>query len=79
MIIAVNQLLKYVGFEVLSAVVMKRCIFWLIAPYTSLKIHLLFGRTCLLLLHGPKMSQARNQHGQFPPVSYTNPNLPQVD
>jgi hypothetical protein len=45
----------YVGFEVLTAVVMKSSIFSDITPCSLLKINLCFGRTCR------KISQERNQ------------------
>jgi hypothetical protein len=39
-----------VGFEVLTAVVMKIPVFWDITPYSSLKVNQLFGGKCRLHL-----------------------------
>jgi hypothetical protein len=39
---------NYVGFEVLTAVVMKSSIFWDIRPWSPLKINRRFGGTCRL-------------------------------
>jgi hypothetical protein len=45
---------KDVGFEVLSAVVMKRTIFWDIAPCSPLKVNRRFGGTYPFHLQGRK-------------------------
>jgi hypothetical protein len=50
-----------VGFEVLTAVVMKSKIFWDITPCSPLKFNRHFGGTCRLHLQGRRISQARNQ------------------
>jgi hypothetical protein len=49
------------GSEVLTAVVMKSYIFWVITPCNLLKIFG-FGRICHFHLQGRKIIQARNQH-----------------
>jgi hypothetical protein len=49
----------YVGFEVLTAVVMKRTIFWDITPCSPLKVNQRLGRTCRLHLQGRRISKAR--------------------
>jgi hypothetical protein len=51
----------YVGFEVVTAVVMKSSGFSFITPYSPLKIDRRFGVTCRIYLHGGRISQARNQ------------------
>jgi hypothetical protein len=50
-----------VGFDVLTAMVMKRYL-WDITPSSLLRINRRFGGTCRLHLQGRKISQARNQH-----------------
>jgi hypothetical protein len=50
-----------VGFEFLTAVVMKSSIFWDITPCSPLKVNWRFGGTCRLHLQGRKISRARNQ------------------
>jgi hypothetical protein len=50
---------QYVGFEVLTAVVMKNIIFWDITPCNHLKVNRLFGGTYRLHLQGRKISRAR--------------------
>jgi hypothetical protein len=52
---------RYVGFEVLTAVVMKYSILWDIILCSSLKVSLHFGGTCRLHLQVQKISQARNK------------------
>jgi hypothetical protein len=52
---------KYLGFEVLRAVVMKSSIFWDIAPCGLLKIKRHFGGTYRLHLRGGIISRAGNQ------------------
>jgi hypothetical protein len=47
-----------VGFEVLTAVVMKSSIVWDITPCSPLKVNRRFGGTCCLHLHGRRISQA---------------------
>jgi hypothetical protein len=53
---------QYVGFEVITAVVMKSSVFWDITPCGPLKVNRHFGGTFRLHLHGRRISQARNQH-----------------
>jgi hypothetical protein len=53
---------KYVGCQVLAAVVTKTLIFWDITPCSPLKVNQLFGGTCRLHCKSRKISQARNQH-----------------
>jgi hypothetical protein len=48
-----------VGFEVLTAVVMKSSIFWDITPCSLLKVNRSFGGTYRLHLQGWKISRAR--------------------
>jgi hypothetical protein len=50
-----------VGFEVLTPMVMKSCIFWDITQDNSLKLNWRFGGTCSLHLRGRRISQARSQ------------------
>jgi hypothetical protein len=52
----------YIGFEVLTPLIMKSPAFWNITPCGPVKISRCFGGTCHLHLQGPKISQARNQH-----------------
>jgi hypothetical protein len=52
---------KYVGFEVLTAVVMKSTIFWDTTPCSPLNVNRRFGGTYRLHLQGRKISSARNQ------------------
>jgi hypothetical protein len=49
-----------VGFEVLTAVVMKISIFWDITPCTPLKVNRRFGGTNCLHLQGRRINQVRN-------------------
>jgi hypothetical protein len=49
------------GFEVLTAVVMKSSIFCDIIPCSQLKVSRRFGATCPLHLQGRRISQGRNQ------------------
>jgi hypothetical protein len=51
----------HVGFEVLTAAVVKSCKFWDITPCGPLKINKYFGGTCCVHLQGRRKSQARNQ------------------
>jgi hypothetical protein len=48
-------------FDVLTAEVMKRSIFWDIMPCSPLKVNRIFGGTCRFHHQGRKMSQVRNQ------------------
>jgi hypothetical protein len=50
---------RFVGFEVLTAVVVKNSIFWDIAPYSPLKANWRFGGTCHLRLHGRRISHKK--------------------
>jgi hypothetical protein len=56
-----EQRQNYVGFEVLTAVVMKSTIFWDITPCISMKVNRRFGGTYRLHLQGRRISKARNQ------------------
>jgi hypothetical protein len=51
----------YVGFEVLTAVVMKNYIFWDIMPYSQLKVIRRFEQTCRFHLQGRRIIQGRNE------------------
>jgi hypothetical protein len=53
--------LQFVGFEVLTAVVMKSYVFWDVPPCSPFKINRRFGGTCRLHLEGRRISQAGNQ------------------
>jgi hypothetical protein len=55
------QVVIFVGFEVLTAVVMKSTIFWDITPCSPLKFNRRFGGTYRLHLQGRRISQAINQ------------------
>jgi hypothetical protein len=50
-----------VGFEVLTAVVMKSSIFWNIRPCSPSKVNRCFDGTCRLHLQTQRISRARNQ------------------
>jgi hypothetical protein len=52
----------HVGFEVLTAVIMKSTIFWDITPCSSLSVNRRFGGTYRLHLQGQKIRRARNMH-----------------
>jgi hypothetical protein len=52
-----------VGFEVLTAVVMKSSNFWDITPCSPLKVNRRFGGTCLLHVQGQRIRQARSMKG----------------
>jgi hypothetical protein len=60
----------YVGFEVLTAVVMKSGIFWDIKPCSPLKENLRFGATYRLHLQG-RISRARYQRESRWQTEYT--------
>jgi hypothetical protein len=49
------------GFEVLTAVTMKRPIFWNIRPCRTVKVSRCFGEACSLNIQGRRASQVRNQ------------------
>jgi hypothetical protein len=53
---------QYVGFEVLTAVVMKSSVFWDLMPCSPLKVNQSFSGTCRHHLQGWRISQVRNQH-----------------
>jgi hypothetical protein len=66
------------GFEVLTAVVMKSIIFWDITPCSAFKVNRRFGGTYRLHLQGRKISGARNRRESrwkaelcFPPVYFS--------
>jgi hypothetical protein len=50
-----------IGFEVLTAVVMKNTTFWDITPCSPLSVNRHFGGTYRLHLQGRKTSSTRNQ------------------
>jgi hypothetical protein len=52
----------YVGFEVLTAVIMMSSIFWDITLCSPLKANERFGGTYRFKLHGRKINQARNHY-----------------
>jgi hypothetical protein len=54
------QLTNFVGFEVLTAVVMNNTVFWDVTPCSPLKVNRRFGGTYRLLLQG-RISRARYQ------------------
>jgi hypothetical protein len=56
-------LIKFIGTEVLTAMVMDSSSSWDIAPCIALKTNRLFGGIYRLHLHGQRIRQARNQHG----------------
>jgi hypothetical protein len=56
---------KNVGFEVLTAVVMKSSMFWDKTPCSALKVKRRFGGTCRLHLQGRRISQARSRPCSF--------------
>jgi hypothetical protein len=51
-----------VGFEVLTAVVMKCTIFWDITPCSPSKVNRRFGGTCRFHFQSQRIRKARNQH-----------------
>jgi hypothetical protein len=51
-----------VGYEVLTAVVMKSSVLWDMTPYSLLKVNRRFGRRCRAHFQGHKISEARYQH-----------------
>jgi hypothetical protein len=51
-----------VGYEVLTAMVLKSSIFWDITPCSPWKFKLRFGGTCRLHHHGWRISQVGNHH-----------------
>jgi hypothetical protein len=55
------QYVKYAGFEVLTAVVMKISIFCVITPCSPLKFNRRFAGTCRVHLQGRRIMKARNQ------------------
>jgi hypothetical protein len=54
--------ISHVGFDVLTAVVMKSPIFWDITPCSPLKVYRCFGGTYRLQLQGRRISPARSTH-----------------
>jgi hypothetical protein len=54
--------MKFVGFEVLTVVVMNSTVFWDILPCSPLKVNRRFGRIYRLHIQGRRISRARNQH-----------------
>jgi hypothetical protein len=57
-----NNIYISVGFEVLTAVVMKSTVFCDITPCSLLSVNRRFGGTSRLHLQGRKISRARNRH-----------------
>jgi hypothetical protein len=57
--------IKCVGLKFLTAVVMKRCIFWDITSFSLLKVKRRFGGTCHICLPSPIISQDRSLHATF--------------
>jgi hypothetical protein len=56
----------YVGFQVLTAVVMKSSVFWAVKTWSLVDIHGRFGRTYCLVLYIRRLSQARSyKQSQF--------------
>jgi hypothetical protein len=53
--------MDFVGFEVLTAVIMKSAIIWDITPCSPLKVNRRFVETYRLHLQGRRISRARNQ------------------
>jgi hypothetical protein len=53
--------MQSVGFEVLTAVVMKNSVFWAITPCSPLKVNGRFGETSCLHLQGRRISRIINQ------------------
>jgi hypothetical protein len=51
-----------VEFEVVTAVVIEKSVFWDIKLCGPLKVSHCFGGTCCLHLQGRRINQARNQH-----------------
>jgi hypothetical protein len=56
-----NQPTIYVGFDVLTVVVMKSTSFWQIMPCSPLKVNRRFGGTYCLHLQAQRKSRPRNQ------------------
>jgi hypothetical protein len=50
-----------IGFQILTAVVMKSSVFWEMTPYSPLKVNWSFGGTCSLHLLGRRISQETDQ------------------
>jgi hypothetical protein len=65
--------LVIVGFEVLTAVVMKSSIFWDITPCSPLKVNRSFGGTYRLHLQGRRISRARDQRESRWQAALCNP------
>jgi hypothetical protein len=57
----ITEEIRDVGFEVLTAVVMKSSIFWDITPRSPLRVNRHFGGTCRLQFQVRRISHARNQ------------------
>jgi hypothetical protein len=55
------KLIKYVGFEVLTAVVLKGTIFWDITPCGPLSVNQRFGGYITSIFRVEKISRTRNQ------------------
>jgi hypothetical protein len=60
-IIIIKKSYYFVGLEILTAVVMNSSISWDVTPCSSLKVNRCFGEIFHLHLHGPRISQAKNQ------------------
>jgi hypothetical protein len=53
-------MVTFIGFEVLTAVIMKCSVVWDITPCSSFKVSRSFGGTCSLHIQGRRRSQAKN-------------------
>jgi hypothetical protein len=49
---------NFLGFEILTAVIMKNSIFWDTMPCSPLKVNQYFGETCCVYLQDQRISQA---------------------
>jgi hypothetical protein len=54
----------YPWFQALRAVTTKSTIFWGVTPCTLIEVHRSFGRMYCLHVHGRRVSQASNRHGE---------------
>jgi hypothetical protein len=62
---------KKLGFQVLTAVVMKTSVFWDITPYSSSKVSRRFERTFRLHLEQEASMKAGDKQSSFSPYSST--------
>jgi hypothetical protein len=61
-----------IGFELLTAVVMRSSIFWHITICSPLKAHRRFRGICLVHLQDRRIGQARNQHKARDKLNYSS-------